>query len=265
MEATVKVEGRRHLGDSVMQVGTGFFVAQPATTAGGETVCVVLLVTARHVVDSIGCDSAYVHMRRRLPDGSYRRFLESIEIRRRGIPVWTSHPDPSVDVAVLSPELYSKASPPFVPTDAFATDDELRFWRLGPGDEVRCLGYPLGAEGEQSGFPILRGGLIASYPILPSRAHPIVQFDFEVYPGNSGGPVYLVESLRPDSLNNVYKGPPVQMVLGLVSQMYFSPPSFKPQTEIKLGGYVPAAFIQETVGRYLHDNGLRVMPVSRKP
>jgi len=261
MEATVKIEGRKR--DSLGCIGTGFFVGLPVEGKKHDTMAVVLLVTARHVFDSIGEDSANIIMRMRLSDGSFRKQQERVEIRRKGIPVWTSHPNADVDVAVLSPELYAyKIEPPaFAQIGYLATDKELRFWSLGPGDAVRCLGYPLGAEGEQAGFPILRGGLIASYPILPSLQHPLVQCDFEIYEGNSGGPVYMVESYRPDSNNNIYKGNPVQMILGLVSVQYWSSPNVRPKSEIKLGGYVPAAFIQETIDRYLRDSRIKAVPL----
>jgi hypothetical protein len=260
MRATVKIEGRKR--DGISSLGTGFFVGQNVTTRKGDTLGVVLLVTAEHVLDSIREDSAWIYMRQRLPDGNYAKQLERIEIRRKGTPAWTRHTDDSVDVAVLRPSLYDYRTtlPACVLSHDLATDDDLRLWSLGPGDEVRCLGYPLGAEGEQAGFPILRGGLIASYPILPSLKHPRIQYDFEIYEGNSGGPVYLVESTRPDSANRIYKGDPVQMVLGLVTEQYWSAPGITPKTEIKLGCYVPAAFIQETIDRYLRENGFKAIP-----
>jgi hypothetical protein len=46
-------------------------------------------------------------------------------------------------------------------------------------------------EGNDAGFPILRTGTIASYPILPVKNNPTFLLGFEVFGGNSGGPVYL--------------------------------------------------------------------------
>ena len=260
MEATVKIRGHPHPTDTTWSIGTGFFVVQRAVDKKGDTCWITLLVTARHVLDSIGSDTAYVQMRRPLPGGGYRKSLESIVIRRSGVPVWTQHPNSAVDVAIWGGDLYDTEPPMCVPTFCFATDAEMKYWCIGPGVEARCLGYPLGAEGEEAGFPILRGGLIASYPILPSREHPVIQYDFEVYPGNSGGPVYFVKEVPKDSLNQIYILPPVQRILGLVTVQYFSPPGSVPKTEIKLGGYVPAVFIQETIDKYLKENGYRGIP-----
>lgn len=103
-----------------------------------------------------------------------------------------------------------------IPAALFASDDELNRFEIHPGDELNCLGYPMGWESNPVGFPILRSGKIASYPICPTSDHPTFLFDFEVFGGNSGGPVFMVESSR------VYNGAThigtIQFVAGLGSQ-----------------------------------------------
>ncbi len=66
------------------------------------------------------------------------------------------------------------------------TDDD-----IGPGDEMMVLGFPEGYSSNAAGFPILRSGNVASYPNAPATAYPTFLLDFHVFPGNSGGPVYV--------------------------------------------------------------------------
>ena len=62
---------------------------------------------------------------------------------------------------------------------------------IGPGAEMMALGYPMGMAANTAGFAILRSGKVASYPIAPSRQFPTFLLDFTVFPGNSGGPVFV--------------------------------------------------------------------------
>ena len=59
---------------------------------------------------------------------------------------------------------------------------------------MMALGFPQGLSANPAGFPILRSGRVASYPLGPSTAFPTFLLDFRVFPGNSGGPVWLDES-----------------------------------------------------------------------
>src|SRR3546814_20200686 len=56
---------------------------------------------------------------------------------------------------------------------------------------MMALGFPRGLAANQAGFPILRSGRVASYPIAPAKIFPTFLLDFSVFPGNSGGPVYM--------------------------------------------------------------------------
>jgi len=97
---------------------------------------------------------------------------------------------------------------------AFLADDaRLEHLEVHPGDELLCLGFPLAAD--VNGFPVLRSGLLASYPITPSKTVKQYYYNFHIFPGNSGGPVYF------NFLNRVYGnathlGDIEQGVIGLV-------------------------------------------------
>jgi hypothetical protein len=69
----------------------------------------------------------------------------------------------------------------------------------------------------QAGFPILRSGRVASYPVAPAKIFPTFLLDFAVFPGNSGGPVFMrgeSRRLAPDG------GQPedVEFIAGLLTQ-----------------------------------------------
>jgi hypothetical protein len=67
---------------------------------------------------------------------------------------------------------------------------------VAPGDEMMSLGFPRGLSANRAGFPILRVGRIASYPLAPGVAFPTFLVDFTVFPGNSGGPVFMTGASR---------------------------------------------------------------------
>ena len=101
-------------------------------------------------------------------------------------------------------------------TNLLATDKVLEEFQVHPGDQLLVLGFPYGAEANEAGFPILRSGRIASYPLTPTRATKTFLLDFEVFQGNSGGPVLFYAE------NRVYSGTThigtVQFIMGLVSE-----------------------------------------------
>lgn len=104
-----------------------------------------------------------------------------------------------------------------ISTERLADDAALVSYGIHPGDEVTCDGFPFSAEGPY-GFPILRTGRIASYPIFPSAETKTFLLDFPVFPGNSGGPAYIVYGVRTNGIGAIvsYSGNKLKIV-GLVS------------------------------------------------
>jgi S1-C subfamily serine protease len=84
----------------------------------------------------------------------------------------------------------------FLPMTVLASDKELEELEIHPGDRLFSLGFPLGVEANEAGFPILRSGNIASFPLLPTSKTKTFLFDFAVFGGNSGGPVYFEDVNR---------------------------------------------------------------------
>src|ERR1022692_431674 len=99
--------------------------------------------------------------------------------------------------------------------DTLVTDKSLEDIEFHPGDEAFILGFPAMVSTE-GGFPILRTGHIASYPLTPMDVVKQWAFDAHVFDGNSGGPVYFTSVNR--LFNKQAHFGVVAGILGLVIQ-----------------------------------------------
>lgn len=240
MRSTFKIQGKT-------SQGTGFLVGKPM--AADPQRAFYVLVTAAHVLDEIKEDTATLHLRQ--PSGSgFARLPVSIPIRSGGAPLWKKHPD--VDVAAMFVRVPTVADIRLVPMSLLATDETLQKLEVHPGDELLVLGFPYGAEANEAGFPILRSGRIASYPLTPTKDTKSFLLDFSVFAGNSGGPVFMHHE------NRVYAGGTnigvTQFIAGLVSQEQNVTERIKSLTEelikthkLSLGVVIHARFIEELV------------------
>jgi hypothetical protein len=103
-----------------------------------------------------------------------------------------------------------------ISTSNLVTDDAIRKYEINPGQELLCLGYPFGAESNVEGcFPILRSGRISSYPLLPTKKTKTFLFDFAVFAGNSGGPVYIYQQ-SPHYGGTIEMSTTIRGVMGIV-------------------------------------------------
>lgn len=189
IDATVQLD--QPLGDGNRTVGAGFLIQAPRPDGSPR----VVLVTAAHVLDRMVDDQARVGWRTALPDGSWRFEPQPLQIRGvEGTPLWTRHPERDIAVMEMTaPEAFARAA---IPLGWLADETSLDAWQVGPGDELLSLGFPLGLSANRAGFPILRVGRIASYPLAPVRSFSTFLLDFPVFPGNSGGPVFWTASAR---------------------------------------------------------------------
>lgn len=62
---------------------------------------------------------------------------------------------------------------------------------LHSGVEVSFFGYPEVLPGTDGGFPVLRSGRVASYPVGTSQSQGRFLINSDVYPGDSGAPVII--------------------------------------------------------------------------
>lgn len=209
INATVQLE--QPLGDGTRTVGTGFLINAP--TPDGKPR--VVLVTAGHVFDRMPIATARIGYRIQLPDGGWRYDPRPLTIRTDGgAPDWTKHPDRDIAViAIEAPEEFARAA---IPLAWLARDDTFTKYALGPGDEMMALGFPRGLSANQAGFPILRSGRVASWPLAPSASFPTFLMDFSVFPGNSGGPVFMAEGAR--RRPGATEAQEVQFIAGMLTQ-----------------------------------------------
>jgi V8-like Glu-specific endopeptidase len=183
IQATVQVE--QPLGDGTRTVGTGFLISDPTPDGKPRTI----LVTANHVFRKMPGPIATIGFRFENADGSWKYDPEPLKIRDGDKELWTHHPDRDVAViAIQAPPAFVKAA---IPEGWLANDETFTKTGLTPGDEMLALGFPEGLSANAAGFPILRSGRVASFPLAPSAAFPTFLLDFNVFPGNSGGPVYV--------------------------------------------------------------------------
>lgn len=244
MNSTFRIVGPSSEGQ---EIGTGFIVGRPIPDQTGRANYV--LVTAAHVFSGLIGDTAVLVLRQKDNQGRWIENPWRIQIRANGKPKWVTNS--KADVAAMYVPLPPNAVPNFLSMDFLAGDAELTRFEVHPGDELNVLGYPLGFGGP-GGFPILRSGKIASYPLVPSKDNPYFFLDFRVFKGNSGGPAYLV------SYNRFYGGSTnigqVRMIMGLVSEEMSATEAVKSLYEsgskvypLGIAKIVPASFIKETI------------------
>lgn len=241
MESTCKLVGEN-------SIGTGFIIGRPSSKK--PDTLFFTLITAHHVLAGMQGEKATAVLRKPKSADDWERLDLPLQIRQAGKDLWQKHPD--VDLAAMHLALPKEAIRTIVPMSLLLTDDKIKEFEISPGANLLCLGYPFSAEANSVGFPILRSGRIASYPLLPTKKTKTFLFDFTVFRGNSGGPVYLYET------NPVYGGGThigsIQGIMGVVTsernisqrveQLYEHRETVTP---LALGEVIHASFILELV------------------
>lgn len=241
MESTFKLQGTTS-GDSLL-FGTAFVFDLPCKENPENAV----LVTSHHLLDSLQNDRALLGLRDKRWDGSWEERPWWIDIRRHGKPLWIRHRD--ADVAALCVSLPRYVDIPLSSLDLLADEGTFQKYDIHPGDELMCLGYSSqnGVHGV-GGFPILRGGKIASYPLFPVSKVKAFRYDVEIFKGYSGGPVYFSQ------VGRLYGGvnhpqEHIQFIAGLLSKQWFAD---KEETQpLKIAEVIHAHFIKETVEKLI--------------
>lgn len=195
--------------------GTGFFVG-PMRPRGPDSVAVVL-VTAGHVLDTIEYSHVQLWLRAMRSDSTYIKRTVPVRIRTEdGVPIYTRPASGEVDVAALTVSIPSGLAVASVDTGLLARVEHFDMGYLQIGNRLECLGYPLNQGATEAYLPILRGGWIASVPISPAKGCSTLLFDFSVYQGNSGGPVFFVNEGWHYHPGGIQKSPE-PLVVGLVT------------------------------------------------
>ena len=232
INATVQLD--QPSGEGTRTVGTGFLVQAPKADGTPR----VVLVTAAHVFVRMEDAQARIGWRTTREDASWRYSPEPLVIRDAGgQPLWRSPQDRDIAVMeIVAPEAFARAA---IPLGWLADEGSFGAWQIGPGDELLSLGFPRGLSSNRAGFPILRVGRIASYPLSPTREFPTFLIDFPVFPGNSGGPVFWTPSARkrPDTVE-----PPHPFIGGILTQEVQVR-----EERLEIGVVTHAIFIREAI------------------
>lgn len=244
MNSTFKIQG---LDGSF---GTAFILGKPVINE--PTRARYVLVTADHVLREMKGDSAIIFLRRKNNNATYTKIDYKFEIRKKGKQSWVNHD--SADVAALYITLPSYVDLKLLGVGMLGMDEIYKKIDIHPGDEFLCLGYPLGQESNQYGFPIARKGILSSYPVIPSKIIKSFLLDIKIFKGNSGGPVYFVQSSR--TYRGAMHAETIQFIAGLVSKerlniTHVNLP-YKASVEaqqLDLAEIVPAIFIKETIDK----------------
>ena len=250
MESTFKIEGTSLDGNSSIGSCFIFLVDDPANTNKSR----ITLVTANHVLSDIGADTATLHLRKKLETGAWKELPVTIPIRTQSVPLWTRHPEADVAAIFVSLPKDIVDSQRWLDAGLLAGDDVFKDRDIQPGDELMCLGYPLNIQANDSGFPILRSGRIASYPVWPSSTVKTFLYDIPIYGGNSGGPVFFDYRNRRIPGEDFNKTVDIIGIAGLISKDVSSTVHVESYFEtstrrdpLGLAVVVPAEFIRQTI------------------
>jgi S1-C subfamily serine protease len=133
------------------------------------------LITARHVVEDINIGEEVSLIFNQL----------DIEVRAQAKLVWKEESEtisPMTDFAVLKlidPSVLPDDMPTF--TIGFSSD-------VNTEDEIKAIGYPNGI------FSVTKGEISNTTLQFPEEEFDLFTLNCNIYPGNSGGPILLVES-----------------------------------------------------------------------
>ena len=177
---------------------TGFVVTRRDPRSPGGVVPVVL--TSVHVLDTVGSGPLVIGIRK--PDGDGGAEVALLAFTPPKLPgkqrFYVRHP--KHDLAAFALHLPDEmAALDVLPSAIEEGSLKLAGRRLSAGDEVSFLGYPEVFPGTEGAFGVLRSGRIASYPVGTPRAKGQFLINSDVYPGDSGAPVFTARrSGRPE-------------------------------------------------------------------
>lgn len=172
-------------------------IAQYAVVGTGTLIShekIPFVVTCKHVVDRVGQD---LYLTTNNQQGERLRkpihFVAQMYREETGItPKWFTHPDAwsednknGVDLAILPFPITATEDVKTAGEDLFMESEEVE-----QGDDVFLLGFPLGLTTSEQLTPIVRSGMLAL-----RYSDDTFLIDSQVFPGNSGGPVFRRPSL----------------------------------------------------------------------
>jgi len=208
----------------------------------------LILVTAAHVLEKMSGDECRIVLRARGEDGSFVREEVPLKIRSANRSLWIKHPQ--VDVAALKLTLPAGRTLDALNLERLAREPAIETGKLHSAKEVWIPCYPAQLEANSAGFPILRRGAVASFPLTPIRRFRTYLVDYRTFGGDSGAPVMMRDRETPAKVTDR------PLVVGLViGQHRETTRSVTPVEErtvhrpLELAIVVHAEFIRQTIDR----------------
>jgi len=195
--------------------GSVFILTRPAPDDPAATQ--TILVTAKHVLEKMEADTATVILRKKKDDGLYEKVPMKLNLRREGKALWTQHP--TEDVAVMIVTLPPEVERPNLSIDLLAKDETLRTQDIHPGTSIFCSGFPHAGQFDpgDAGFPVIRTGCIASFPLIPTSKTKTFLADFNTFEGDSGGAIFIAGADEKKT----------RLIVGLVHGQHFIEEKYK--------------------------------------
>ncbi len=205
MRATVKISHTN-------STGTGFILYNQKDEKH-------ILVTASHVLENTPGEETSLIFRSKQAEGEYKKEPAKLLIRKEGKPLWTK--SKTQDVAVLWITPPNNADLVKISTSILASDNDLIKHKVHSGEKIAYLGYPHREESNPAGFPILRDGPIASFPLVPTQKTKSFFMSSNTFEGDSGGPVFLTRTNNFTPNNATPNNESLNLILGLVIAQRF--------------------------------------------
>lgn len=242
-----------------MWIASGFLYGYPTKKdEKGENMYSVYLITNRHVLEN----QAKIYLRFN-PKANETAREYTIELLNDEKPIWTSHPNNKIDIAVIPINfnlLYEQGiQAAFFHCDKHGANiSKLNELGIIEGDFVYVMGFPMGLVGQRRNTVIIRSGVIARIRDSLEKDNEEFLIDCFVFPGNSGGPVIS----KPEALSiQGTKAQTVAYLIGIVRgyisyrEEAISPQSGRSRVIFEensgLASVHPVEFIEETIDYHI--------------
>ena len=242
IEATYKIFNKA-------STATGFFITPPQAVGERPNPRQVILVTADHVFNKSTGEQVLIVLREKQADGSYKRKDWPLNIRTGEVALWTKHPD--LDIAVMKVELPENTEVKPLPFEALVSGEVLEKVNFHAASALYVLGFPTRFEVNSAGFPVVRHGSVASFPLTPVSIHKTFVADFTTFAGDSGGPVFIPDPRQKEG--GEFSQP---LILGLVLAQFRHDEKITTLDEertihypLALATIINAQFIRDAIGK----------------
>lgn len=201
-----------------------------------------VLVTCAHTMEGFTGETCKVIFRSRNESGVYQRKEAEVAIRQGDDKLWRRHAKHDIAALPIEPPEGVLITPVAWADLADAKHFEQQ---LAVGDGVFIPGYPVDMEGNKVGWPIVRKGSIATFPLTPIEQVEKFYLNAATFGGDSGAPVIHVQRIDGRKHATV-----VGIVWGMRRQTSRSVSPFEERTlhtPLALAEAAPAPFIRETI------------------